>query len=108
MIDRDAEQFDRDEAQQERLNEYVNKRSATVYERRASNISRSDFILAFEIMTGQSLSVDRLMELVFCHEDRTANELREMVKAVLLRDSINVAIAEFRSMEAEPPSNERH
>lgn len=108
VIDRDAEQFNRDEAQQERRNDYVNKRSATVYERRVSNISRPDFILALEILNGQPLSIDRLMEMVFCHEDPTAKELLVMVKAALLRDSIDVANAEFRSMEAEPPCIERH
>jgi len=46
--------------------------------------------------------------MIYGREDSTAQELREMVKAALLKDSIEIAITEFRALEAAPPSQERH
>lgn len=96
------------EAQQERRQRYVNKRSEEIYERRTGDVSSEDFVLAFEILHTQRMSVARLMDMIYGRDDPTAQELRAMVSAALLKDSIDIAIAEFRALEAEPPSQERH
>jgi hypothetical protein len=107
-IDVGIAEMDREESRQERMRNYTVQRANEVFEKRIASISSADVVLALEIMSTQSLSVVRLMEIIFCREDSTAQELREMVKAALLRDSIDIAIAEFKAMEAEPPSRERH
>lgn len=107
-IDRALSEEDRREAEQERRQEYVDKRSSEIYERRTKFVSHEDTVLALELMSTRPGTVLRLMEMIHMRDDPTAQELRAMIHATLLTDSIDIAITEFNAMEAEPPSRERH
>lgn len=99
---------DAEEARQERRQEYVNKRSGEIFERRTKFVSHEDMKLALELMSSRPGTVLRLMEMVHHRDDPTAQDLRAMIHATLLTDSIDIAITEFNALEAEPPSSSRH
>lgn len=99
---------DAEEARQERFQQYVNKRSEEIFERRTKFVSHEDTALALELMSSRPGTVLRLMEMIHHRDDPTAQELRAMIHATILTDSIDTAITEFRALEAEPPSQERH
>lgn len=108
VIDRDLAEMDLEESRQERRQVYVGKRSREIEEARMSKLSRADFILALEIISTMPIQVDRLQEMAYANDEYLATELRGMVHAAIIEDSIDIAITEFKAMEAEPPSCERH
>lgn len=107
-IDKALSEEDRREALEERRQQYVNKRSEEIFEVRTKFVSLEDTRLALDLMSSRPGTVLRLMEMIHHRDDPTAQELRSMIHATLLTDSIDTAITEFRALEAEPPSQERH
>lgn len=107
-IDKALSEEDRREALEERRQQYVNKRSEEIFERRTKFVSHEDTALALELMSSRPGTVLRLMEMIHHRDDPTAQEMRAMIHATILTDSIDTAITEFRALEAEPPSQERH
>lgn len=97
-IDRDLAFLDRDEAAQERRNEYVNKRSDEIYQKRIGNMSTSDFILALERISVLPTEIAQLHYMTFADESPFAQKLQAMVKAALLCDSIEIAAAESSTL----------
>ncbi|VXB23851.1 hypothetical protein BURKHO8Y_110248 [Burkholderia sp. 8Y] len=95
-IDRDLAMFDRDEAEQERRQEYVNKRADEIYQKRIASMSTSDFILALERISTLPREIGRLHYLTMSDELPFATELKAMVQAALLCDSIEIATTESR------------
>lgn len=108
VIDRDAEQFDHEESRQDRMQAYLIKRGAEIEERRMCNVSTQDFVLALEIISTIPVQVERMRQMVYGNDDGLAAEMRGMIHAALIKDSFDIAMAEFKAMEAEPPSQERH
>lgn len=90
-----------------RCKAYLDKRGVEIYERRTHFISHDDMALALKQLSTRTGSVLRLMAM--CQrDDPAAQELRSMIQAALLTDSIDIALTEFNAMEAAPPSSERH
>lgn len=107
-IDTDIAEMDREESRQERMQAYLSKRGIEIEERRMCNVSPQDFVLALEIISTIPVQVERMRQMVYANDDGLAAELRGMIHAALIKDSIDIAMAEFKAMEAEPPSRERH
>lgn len=107
-IDKALSEEDRREAEQERRQQYVNNRSEEIFERRTKFVNHEDMKLALELMSSRPGTVLRLMEMIHMRDDPTAQELRAIVHATILTDSIDIAITEFNALEAEPPSSSRH
>lgn len=108
VIDRGVDEMSQDEARQERVREYIEKRADELYVKRVANLSTVDFILALERISTLPREVCRLHYLTFADDSPFATELQAMVKAALLCDSVEIAASEASAMEEEPISRERH
>jgi hypothetical protein len=98
VIDKELAALDRDETASLNRGEYVNKRSDEIYQKRISNLSDEDFIIALERITTLRTEVALLKYKVFSDETKLGSELRGMIKAALLGDSIDIAITESNAL----------
>lgn len=106
--DRELARLDAAESALERMQEYVHARSQEIYDKRMSNLTVLDFILALEIISTLPESIKAIYEATYTQSPDLCHVIRGAVQGALMTNSIEIAVTEANAMEQEPISRERH
>ncbi len=107
-IDRDLATQDREDAIAEEKQSYIDRRTAELHERRMSNISDEDFVIALETLTTIPESVARMKQFIYSNDEFCAAAMQGAISAAIRLDSASIAITEAKAMFDESASAERH
>jgi hypothetical protein len=107
-IHRDLAALDREDAIAEEKQRYIDRRTAELHDRRMSNVSDEDLIIALDTLTTMPESVARMKKWIFENDEFCASAMQGAISAAIRLDSASIATTEAKAMFDESASAERH